>query len=1230
MAGVTESEKTLSPRARGGSRTKRISKGRTGAATPVESSPRSRTRQGISRGAERRGPPRGSRELPEGGAGVVEPARPLSETGDRTAPGPDDRWPESPKTSALPADPFAHRSSPDSPRDEGGAKREEATGDARTESREPARGDPWTFHRDEPSGADPSRNEPTLPGLATLPPEGAPLPPIGGPVWRDVDLDAPEEKDSFWPTEDRERSGWDAEREDDAEPNEHFGETLEDDPLPQASLETAAPVYEGEQGFGEDADETARWNGAATADPASLTPSRDRRMRKVRMHDRMIRIPLGTPGLVYVIDGTGPISGTGTIRVFYRQLTPPGSPFSAAVAAPIDRHLPRRSRNPVDQRIAGVLLRLPRTTEIRKKGRDRKDRRRSPQEPPRRGSPNVTTVSEKAWRMLLPWLLETGRAYILAEGGRDVVPLVKDDQTPLEFNLLIERIPKRGDYHLTSRFLREGKTLLYKSQVLLITEGEKGWLIRRSGRMSTVSFNGSVAWLRALRRGRFRHVPRRKVPALLKIFERSTTLPPIHFPGTLKVERIEGLKPRPELKLESGPQEVSAEVAFRYGEDLVRAARPGNRFFSMKNKKLMGRDLDGEAAHAVNLLKLGFAYDQNTHTFSMSADRLATAAPELFELGWTLHGKKMPFRPPTDMDVEVTTGPDYIDVAVTVHFGDQSVDLTQLLEAMKQGNRMIVLKQGAVGVLPGEWLEKNAAWMELGHLHEGKLRFRRAQSAMIDALTAERIRSRLDEGFRAERDRLKNFEGVHELEPSQGFRGTLRVYQKFGLGWLKFLDQMAWGGCLADDMGLGKTIQALALLQMLKEEGRQGTSLVVTPKSLIFNWIREAKRFTPGLKVLDYTGLKRAGSYDNFNEYDIVLTTYGTVRRDAEKLAQFRFLYVILDEAQAIKNVESQNAKAASLLQGERRVILSGTPVENHLGELWSLFDFLNPGMLGTYAAFKKRFGSEKSPDAGSIAFLRRTLRPFILRRKKEEVTPDLPQKVEETILCEMEPEQREIYQEVKERCRNSVLALVRAKGMARSKLHILEALLRLRQAACHPGLISEKFAEKPSGKLTTLIDMLEEVEDEGHKVLIFSQFTSLLALVRKEMDERKKVYEYLDGQTRDRAARVDRFQTDAKCRFFLISLKAGGLGLNLTAADYVFILDPWWNPAVETQAIDRAHRIGQDKTVFAYRFVSKDSIEERIADLQESKRKLADAIVAADENLIRDLTKEDLEILFS
>lgn len=958
--------------------------------------------------------------------------------------------------------------------------------------------------------------------------------------------------------------------------------------------------------------------------------TRRRGQKRRGSKSRLPRIPAGPSGLVFVVDASSPIGATGTVRVFFRQPGPDGEHGSAILPVAIDRHLAQFARDDIDQKVTSILLRLPRQSKVAQRKKVRRKRHKG------RGGGGVrnisaVTVTEKAWRNLLPLLLETEKLYLVQPGnGQKVVPIVHEELEPLQFHLLLERIKKRGDFHLTCRFVRGNKTLLYKSQVLLLTDGEKGQLLRRSGKLSEVDFGGSVAWLKALRRGRFRHVPRRKIASLLKIFERSTTLPDIHFPSVLKIKKLDGIEPRPELKLESGPQEVDAEVTFRYGENLVRGARPGKRFFSLKNRRLIGRNLDAEAERAVELLKLGFLYDESKHSFALSADRLITAAPELFELGWTLHGKRMPFRPPTDMEVAVETTADYIDVDVTVHFGDQKIKVPQLMEAMKEGNRMIVLKQGVVGVLPSEWIEKNAAWMELGQVHDGLLRLRRNQSSMIDALVEENIKARLDQGFRAEKDRLAIFEGVEEHDPSEDFEGALRAYQSFGLGWLRFLDGMAWGGCLADDMGLGKTVQALAHLQLLKAEGRKGTTLVVTPKSLVFNWARETARFTPDLRCGSYIGPKRSRLLENLDDYDILFSTYGTVRRDVDVLSKHQFLYIILDEAQAIKNVESQNAKAARILSGERRLILSGTPVENHLGELWSLFDFLNPGMLGSYNAFKKRFGGELGVDSGGLNFLRRTLRPFILRRKKEEVAPDLPPRTEETILCTMEPEQKKVYAELKERCRNSVLSQVKTKGIARSKLHILEALLRLRQAACHPALIDKENVEMASGKLTTLMLMLEQIEDGGHKALIFSQFTSLLALVRKELDEQGKIYEYLDGQTHNRGERVDRFQTDEDCRFFLISLKAGGVGLNLTAADYVFILDPWWNPAVEAQAIDRAHRIGQDKKVFAYRYVSEGTIEERIADLQESKRKLADAIVTADENIMRDMTKEDLAVLFS
>src|SRR6185312_11247917 len=337
----------------------------------------------------------------------------------------------------------------------------------------------------------------------------------------------------------------------------------------------------------------------------------------------------------------------------------------------------------------------------------------------------------------------------------------------------------------------------------------------------------------------------------------------------------------------------------------------------------------------------------------------------------------------------------------------------------------------------------------------------------------------------------------------------------------------------------------------------------------------------------------------------LLLTTYGVLRKDAPFLREIEADYLILDEAQAIKNADSESAKAVRLLRGDHRLALSGTPIENHLGELWSLVEFLNPGMLGGARAFAGLAGS-KRPDPDALAAVARALRPFILRRTKEEVAPELPAKHEETILCEMEPEQRRLYDELRLHYRANLLKRIDRHGLAKAKIQVLEALLRLRQVACHPALVDGKRAVRSSGKLDVLLARLEEVRREGHKALVFSQFTSFLALVRARLDAGKVPYEYLDGETQDRATRVTRFQTDAACPVFLLSLKAGGVGLNLTAADYVFILDPWWNPAVEAQAVDRAHRIGQTKRVFVYRLLCRDSIEEKVAALQESKRELA------------------------
>jgi SNF2 family DNA or RNA helicase len=346
-------------------------------------------------------------------------------------------------------------------------------------------------------------------------------------------------------------------------------------------------------------------------------------------------------------------------------------------------------------------------------------------------------------------------------------------------------------------------------------------------------------------------------------------------------------------------------------------------------------------------------------------------------------------------------------------------------------------------------------------------------------------------------------------------------------------------------------------------------------------------------------------------------------------LKDFDLGYVILDEAQAIKNPASQTAKACRLLKADHRLALTGTPVENHLGELWSIFDFLNPGMLGRLPGMSAR-SAHRSPSKETLEQVARALGPFILRRTKEEVLSDLPPKTEQTLYCDLGSRQRRIYDGMREHYRRILTQKIGEEGLDRSKIQVLEALLRLRQAACHPGLISEKHERRSSAKLDVLLEQVEEVIDEGHKALVFSQFTRLLALVRHELDERNITYEYLDGKTRKREEKIQRFQEDAECPLFLISLKAGGVGLNLTAADYVFLLDPWWNPAVEAQAIDRAHRIGQVRPVNAYRLIARNTVEEKIVKLQASKRDLADAILTADRSVISELTSEDLEMLLS
>jgi hypothetical protein len=589
----------------------------------------------------------------------------------------------------------------------------------------------------------------------------------------------------------------------------------------------------------------------------------------------------------------------------------------------------------------------------------------------------------------------------------------------------------------------------------------------------------------------------------------------------------------------------------------------------------------------------------------------------------------------------VASGIDWLDVGGGVQFDGHDTTLVELLQRPRLDG-FVELGDGSLGMLPEAWLRRLDALRALDADIEGDvLRIPNSRALLLDALLAGQESGELvvDAAFDRLRQRLASFHSIAPALPPPGFTGQLRPYQSQGLGWLRFLQECGLGGCLADDMGLGKTVQVLALLAGVHRarRGRSAAaprpSLLVAPRSVLANWQSEAARFTPRLRVLDFSRPDRwrDDTAAELAAHDLVLTTYALLRADAGEFAarDIRFRYAILDEAQAIKNADSQGSKAARLLRAEHRLVLTGTPVENHLGDLWSLFEFLNPGMLGRLPAFRALLA--RDVDAATLTengrLLQRTLRPVLLRRTKQQVLTDLPPKVEQTLWCELGRAQQRRYDTLREHYRAELLA---GSGELdqRQRFTVLEALLRLRQAACHEGLLPGRADATDSAKFEALLPQLEQLAAAGQKALVFSQFTGLLDLLEPHLQQRGLPFERLDGKTRRRPERIARFQQDPDCRVFLISLKAGGFGLNLTAASYVFVLDPWWNPAAEMQAIDRAHRIGQQRTVHAYRLVCRGTVEERVLELQQRKQALCEAILGNERSLLQDLTRADLEML--
>lgn len=566
---------------------------------------------------------------------------------------------------------------------------------------------------------------------------------------------------------------------------------------------------------------------------------------------------------------------------------------------------------------------------------------------------------------------------------------------------------------------------------------------------------------------------------------------------------------------------------------------------------------------------------------------------------------------------------------------DDSIPFGQVVEALFRNRSYVKLPDG-------ESVRLNATALLglLKSIGQSKDTSRPLYQALpiAHALETHEIEMEADKGFKEFMHRIHNFRELEPVELPADFKGELREYQKEGTNWLSFLREYGLAGILADDMGLGKTVQTLALLLSHHKKHKRLPSLIVAPTSVVYNWLSEAERFTPTLTTALFLGRDRSEllatlQKDGGKKPDIVFTTYGIIRRDYETLKNIQFEFLVLDEAQNIKNPDSVGAIAAKSLKSFHRLALSGTPVENRLKELWSLFDFLMPEFLGNHKDFNETFERpiEGGLDGGVAGHkLRKIVHPFILRRLKSQVEKELPPRTDIIQLCELEDDQRSLYLDVLDECRQKVLSELNTRGM---QISVLAALLRLRQVCCDPRLLKNREGPVPgSAKLNALIAMMSEIVDEGHKILVFSQFVEMLSLIRVELERAGYPYEYLDGQTpaHQRLEKVNKFNADPKIPIFLISLKAGGTGLNLTGADYVIHYDPWWNPAVENQATDRAHRIGQKRHVFNYKLITRGTVEEKILALQRKKKELAELVVGGDEAVAKELTKEDLEFLFS
>ncbi|MFO0667079.1 MAG: SNF2-related protein [Polyangiaceae bacterium] len=808
-----------------------------------------------------------------------------------------------------------------------------------------------------------------------------------------------------------------------------------------------------------------------------------------------------------------------------------------------------------------------------------------------------------------------------------------------------------------SGFQRQGDSRRFTFSQGAWFEGSPGWHIDpQDGVARPLERRVSPASLRRLMRAPTIHEPVERLPQLI-----AQGLPKValelgaELPELSQVADV--IDVTPTFRMRAGGMLTEALVSLRAAYDnveidvradgmtppvLVKAPEEG----SSKRAMCIRCDIVAQQAATSRLRELGLTPDEEGRGFIVRGDdalRFWTEGISTLPEEWDL------FIPDDLVDVQVrsaalsasarvSSGVDWLSLKLSFESEGIAVTQEELARCLAEGRRYVRLSDGSYAKIDPERvkqvLQRQAEILATSGATGGKLPL--SQAGRLEELLEHVGKSTVSDSAKGLFAKLKNIDEIKGIKKPRALKASLRPYQEQGFQWLWFVHELNSGGILADDMGLGKTVQTISLLLAVKAADEKADktfrALIVAPTSVVPNWLREMEKFAPSLKYALWHGGDRKGRQDELEDADVIVTSYALLRRDEEMLSKLALRYVILDEAQNIKNPSSATAKAAKRLKAERRLALSGTPIENRLSEIWSIFDFVSPGLLGPLDKFEERYGRPiDGGDQKAAARLRATIHPFILRRTKSEVAKDLPEKIEMDHHCELPQEQASLYAAVLKEVRAQVMGDVERLGMSKAHLKILAGLTRLRQAACDPRLLGlpREFTNEDSGKLTELRDLIQTSIEGGHRVLVFSQFVSMLTLIRAAMKEDGVAYEYLDGSTKDRQACVQNFQREDGPPVFLISLKAGGSGLNLTAADTVIHFDPWWNPAVEDQATDRAHRIGQTKVVTTYRLIAKGTIEEKILELGAKKRELVGAVLSEDVGGSKKLTKSDLETLF-